>query len=172
MPHSYYIDSPSESVFQAELDSLGLLSWKLDADNYDKDGKLDAICKERNYNYKDFVDSTKIPNLQEKLAIFFEEHIHDDEEIRFFVDGSGFFDIRDQRKGQDRWVRIECQKGDLIILPAGIYHRFNPDDKMFFKVMRLFCGDPVWTPWNRIDAATDARPARRKYVDTFLQTGA
>ena len=57
----------------------------------------------------------KIPNLKEKLAVFFEEHLHDDEEIRFFVDGEGYFDVRDARNG-DRWVRIVCQKGDLIVL--------------------------------------------------------
>jgi len=63
---------------------------------------------------------------------------------------------------------MECKKGDMIILPAGIYHRFNPDEKMYFKVMRLFCGDPVWTAWNRIDPKTDDRSARKKYVDHFL----
>jgi len=72
MPKAYYIGSdPLTLVSQSQLDDLGVCSWQLDADNYEKEGKLDQICKERGYNYRDYVDSRKIPNLSEKLAIFF-----------------------------------------------------------------------------------------------------
>jgi len=165
---AFYLDNPMEIVSLEDLHELGLLFFCLDPINYKKEGKLDEICKQRGYTYADFVNSQKIPNLSEKLATFFEEHIHDDEEIRFFVDGSGFFDVRDGRSfKEDRWIRMECNAGDLIILPAGIYHRFNVDEKAFFHVMRLFCGNPVWTPWNRANSPTDSRDSRRKYLSSL-----
>ena len=68
-----------------------------------------------------------------QLAKFFEEHIHPDDETRFVVDGSGYFDIRDPRN--DKWIRIEVSKGDMISIPPGLYHRFTLDTKVEYYVI-------------------------------------
>jgi 1,2-dihydroxy-3-keto-5-methylthiopentene dioxygenase len=76
--------------------------------------------------------------------------------------GSGYFDVRDM---QERWVRIHVKKGDLLTLPEGIYHRFTCDEKRIIHAMRLFVGEPVWTPFNR---PQEDHPSRKKYVLQFL----
>ncbi|KAI1305292.1 putative 1,2-dihydroxy-3-keto-5-methylthiopentene dioxygenase [Halotydeus destructor] len=145
-----------------ELDQLykttGVLYWKLDADNCDE--QLSQIRKERGYTYSDELECcpAKLENYSEKLKMFFAEHLHSDEEIRFVLDGSGYFDVRNL---DDKWIRIEVEKGDLIVLPAGIYHRFTLDEKDYIKAMRLFIGEPVWLALNR---PADEHPARASYL--------
>jgi 1,2-dihydroxy-3-keto-5-methylthiopentene dioxygenase len=96
--------------------------------------------------------------------MFFQEHIHADDEIRFCMDGSGYFDVRDD---QDQWIRIFVTPGDMITIPAGIYHRFTLDENDYIKAKRLFVGDPVWTPLNR---PQEEHPQRQAYMQ-FLNEG-
>ncbi|XP_065184468.1 acireductone dioxygenase-like [Sycon ciliatum] len=176
MVRAWYMDSsaddqrlphqcePPKPVALDELrDLTGVLHWQIDADRYEEEGKLAGIQKERGYSYTDVitVSPEKLQNYEEKIKNFFEEHLHSDEEIRFVMDGSGYFDVRDKH---DQWIRIECVKGDMIILPAGMYHRFTLDEKNFIKAMRLFVGEPVWTPINR---PCDEHPARLGYLKSL-----
>ncbi|KAH7388243.1 hypothetical protein KP509_16G065600 [Ceratopteris richardii] len=154
---------PRQNVSHQKLAELGVLHWVLDADNYEHDEELKRIRKDRGYSYHDIVDVApdRLPNYEQKLKVFYEEHIHTDEEIRLVLEGSGYFDVRDF---DDRWIRIWVRKGDMIILPAGIYHRFTLDEANYAKVLRLFVGEPVWTPYNR---PQDDHPVRKKYLTDF-----
>ena len=51
----------------------------------------------------------------------------------------------------------------MIVLPEGIYHRFTNDTGNYIKAMRLFVGEPVWTPYNRKDITEEDNPSRLKY---------
>ncbi|KAF7493587.1 Putative 1, 2-dihydroxy-3-keto-5-methylthiopentene dioxygenase [Sarcoptes scabiei] len=155
--------SPPEFI---DLDQLyaktGVLYWKINADDYEKDELYAKIRSDRGYSYQDNLELSRdrIADYEQKCKIFFTEHIHSDEEIRFVLNGSGYFDVRDH---EDKWIRIKVEKNDLIVLPAGIYHRFTLDKKDYIKVIRLFVGEPVWTAINR---PADDHPARVRYLQS------
>jgi len=128
--------------------------------------KLNVIRKERGYTYTDTITISpeKLPNYEEKLKIFFKEHLHTDEEIRLILEGTGFFDVRDV---DNQWIRISMEAGDMIVLPAGMYHRFTLDEGNYIKAMRLFVGEPVWTPYNRGEEGVDEMGPRKQYVSAI-----
>ncbi|KAF1375183.1 hypothetical protein PFLUV_G00236860 [Perca fluviatilis] len=156
-PHRLY---PNRPVSLDDLRKLGVFHWKLNADIYETDPELEQIRKDQGYSYMDIISIHKdtLPNYEEKLKMFFEEHLHLDDEIRYILDGHAYFDVRDK---EDRWIRIAMSKGDLITLPAGIYHRFTLDENNYTKAMRLFVGEPVWKAYNR---PADDFDIRQKYT--------
>jgi len=157
--------SPPQFVDLDTLHKFGVNYWKIDAENFQQDTKLAQIRKDRHYDYEDQVTCSreKLPDYEETLAKFFEEHIHSDDETRFVIDGSGYFDIRDPHN--DRWIRIEVVKDDMISIPPGLYHRFTLDAKNYIKANRYFSGVPRWTPLNR---PQDDNPHRVKYLSTYV----
>ena len=91
--------------------------------------EVDRVAEERSYKNRDeiIVSPDKMGDVyEEKVKMFFNEHLHEDEEIRYILDGEGFFDVRSLA---NEWVRIRVEKEDLIVLPAGIFHRFTTDSK-------------------------------------------
>ncbi|KAJ3111051.1 1,2-dihydroxy-3-keto-5-methylthiopentene dioxygenase [Physocladia obscura] len=157
--------TPNREVPVSELVELGILYWNVDVTGPLYLEKVDTISHERGYKNKDIIDISKatLPNFEEKIKTFFEEHIHEDEEIRFILEGSGYFDVRDK---SDQWIRVACKQSDL--LPAGIYHRFTLDTANHLKAMRLFKENPKWIPINR-SKETDTNQFHVEYLHNIAK---
>lgn len=80
------------------------------------------------------------PNAAEARARFINEHTHGEDEVRFFVDGSGMFYIH----AAGKVCMMLCTKGDFINLPAGTTHWFDMGPKPFFKAIRVFNNPEGW----------------------------
>jgi len=53
------------------------------------------------------------------------------------------------RDRADRWVRIEVDAGDMIIIPANTYHRFYLTAAKTIRCVRLFLNNEGWAPLYR-----------------------
>ncbi len=87
-------------------------------------------------------------------AKFLSEHVHDEDEVRFFVEGSGLFYLRDEA----RVAALECTRGDLIVLPAGTRHWFDTGARPRFTAIRLFTSPDGWAARYTGDQIADAIP--------------
>lgn len=108
---------------------------------------LDRLKSEQGYIEQDEVQlSPETPELEQICARFVDEHYHDEDEVRFVLEGAGIFDIRSE---DDRWMRVEVQQGDLIVVPKDRYHRFFLTDDKHIRCVRLFQDKSGWVPHYR-----------------------
>lgn len=85
---------------------------------------------------------------------FLSEHRHDEDEVRFFVEGSAVFYLREA----DRVHMVRCDQGDLINVPAGIRHWFDMGPSPRFAAIRLFTNPEGWVARYTDDPIADAFP--------------
>jgi len=83
------------------------------------------------------------PNLDAMLAKFSREHWHDEDEVRFIVQGRGLFHVHPKNSPV---VGIEVEPGDLIRVPRGTLHWFDLCSDRQIRCIRLFQDPSGWTP--------------------------
>jgi 1,2-dihydroxy-3-keto-5-methylthiopentene dioxygenase len=86
---------------------------------------------------------------------FIDEHIHTEDEIRFFVSGAGNFILHMNGHVYD----AHCTAGDLISVPAGIKHWFDAGAEPNATVLRVFTDTTGWTPHYTGDTISALFPA-------------
>lgn len=145
---AYLLDQPTRSYGADELRQTGVLHWQLPPAG--SEAEIARIKRDLGYVEQDEVSlSPETPNLDAICAKFDKEHYHTLDEVRFVVEGQGIFDVRD---AEDRWVRIEVDTGDLIVIPAHRYHRFYLTESKNIRCMRLFLNNEGWAPLYREEA--------------------
>lgn len=71
---------------------------------------------------------------------FLDEHIHSEDEVRFFVRGQGLFCLH---LGEQVY-QVLCQQNDLISVPANTPHWFDMGSAPDFTAIRLFNNPTGW----------------------------
>ncbi len=82
------------------------------------------------------------PQKEALRAKFLQEHIHTEDEVRFFVRGGGNFVMHVGGKVWD----ARCEQGDLISVPANTKHWFDAGTAPSFTALRIFTDTSGWVP--------------------------
>lgn len=101
---------------------------------------LGPYMKKHGYINADVINVHKdTPNIEDLRQKFLKEHTHDEDEVRFFVDGEGefFFHL-------DQVFSLHCVRGDFISVPKGYKHWFDLAPKYRVKAIRVFQTKEGW----------------------------
>lgn len=105
---------------------------------------IEALKKRGGYTTADVIDvRPETAGLEEMLNRFAREHWHDEDEVRFVIEGHGIFFIHPSDKPV---VSIEVEPGDLIRVPAGVHHWFTLCADRRIRAIRLFQSQSGWAP--------------------------
>jgi 1,2-dihydroxy-3-keto-5-methylthiopentene dioxygenase len=106
--------------------------------------KIDELKAKGGYVTADVIDvQPTTPGLDAMLAKFNSEHWHDEDEVRFIIEGRGLFHIHPPGRPV---FAIEVEAGDLIRVPKGTHHWFDLCGDRRIRAIRLFQDPAGWTP--------------------------
>lgn len=102
---------------------------------------IERLKQARRFVSVDIVRITpRMDGLAALRAKFLDEHTHDEDEARFFIEGTGAFYIHLKA----RVFRVVCEAGDLLSIPAGTPHWFDMGPKPRFTTIRFFGRPDGW----------------------------
>lgn len=117
--------------------------------------QIDRLKDERGYGNADVIHVRPgNPNWPAMRQKFLSEHTHDEDEVRFFVEGSGAFYLH----VDDKVYQIVGTADDLLSVPRGTKHWFDGGAEGHFTVIRLFTDATGWIAHYTGDAIADSVP--------------
>ncbi len=106
--------------------------------------EIERLKAQGGYVTADVIDVTpQTPGLDAMLNRFNSEHWHDEDEVRFIIEGRGIFHIHPQ---EGKVVSITVEAGDLLRVPRGTWHWFDLCEERRIRAIRLFQDTSGWTP--------------------------
>src|SRR6185295_12510007 len=106
--------------------------------------EIETLKSRGGYVTADVIDvHSETPGVEAMLAKFNREHWHDEDEVRFIIQGRGLFHIHPRNAPV---VGIEVEAGDLIRVPRGTWHWFNLCGDRRIRAIRLFQDVSGWAP--------------------------
>ncbi|MDA0954649.1 MAG: cupin domain-containing protein [Proteobacteria bacterium] len=99
------------------------------------------IMEDGGYQSCDVVSMTpENPSAGEARGKFLAEHTHEEDEVRFFVDGAGLFTLHLGAQVYE----VLCERGDFLRVPANTKHWFDMGPTPHFLAIRIFSNPDGW----------------------------
>ena len=115
--------------------------------------EIETLKARGGYRTADVIDvGPNTPNLDAMLAKFSREHWHDEDEVRFIIEGHGIFHFHPR---QGPVLALEVAPGDLIRVPGGTWHWFDLCGDKRVRAIRLF-RDPAGGAPRYTESGVDA----------------
>lgn len=166
-PDSPLTVTSDPAEIKTHLNAVGVLfeRWKADAvlpENATSEqvlaayrSEVDRLSAQAGYETIDVIRITPDnPKREELRNKFIEEHTHDEDEVRFFVEGSGAFYLH---LGEHVY-QVVCTRDDLLSVPAGTQHWFDMGPEPNFTAIRLFISADGWVAKFTGDAISQLIP--------------
>lgn len=129
----------TEDEILKEISLAGVELWKV------KNGEDESLRREYiarfDITLTSSVETNKPPgNLNQKeyeaeLARYMRPHFHFTDEVRHIKDGACYIDIQ---IGDEKWARLRLSSGDVILIPAGVFHCVTLDEAKFVKASGFY----------------------------------
>lgn len=151
-PHVVLFETEQSDAMAEKLATLGVgfERWPIRAINDHASNEeilaaykpeIDELVINNGFNAVDVVSINPThPDREAMRAKFLNEHIHKEDEIRFFVRGSGLFTMHIG----DKVYEILCQASDLIRVPDSTKHWFDMGPAPLFTAIRFFTEADGW----------------------------
>ena len=115
--------------------------------------EIERLKARGGYVTADVIDvHAQTPGLDAMLAKFSREHWHDEDEVRFIIEGRGIFHFH---PAPGPVLALEVAPGDLIRVPGGTWHWFDLCGDKRIRAIRLFKDPAGWAP-RYTDSGVDA----------------
>lgn len=109
-------------------------------------GSLQPYMQSNGYKTADVIRiKPGIEGLDAVRHKFLKEHRHSEDEVRFFVEGKGYFWFNLEQENQPVFALL-CEPGDLISVPARTAHWFDMGADPDVTAIRVFIDTSGWIP--------------------------
>lgn len=152
-PDAPLLASSDHAVMRAELAAIGVAFEQWEAAQRVVPGDppeaimaaykadIDRLVETNGFRSVDVVSiAPDNPQRAEMRKKFLDEHFHKEDEVRFFVAGSGLFTLHVDGKVYE----VLCESGDLIAVPDRMTHWFDMGPEPSFVAIRFFTEPDGW----------------------------
>jgi len=134
LPHHKF---PPKLLSTTQLQTkAGVIHYKVDIEDTQAMKKRLSRVKDdyKVMNGDVFTMDENVIDFESKLKAMYEPNEKQDDSIFLVLEGAIYFDVEFE---EDEWIRIQCERGDLIVIPKDTSFRSTVTPSNFVKMQRF-----------------------------------